>query len=221
MIHLNPTQLLPEMFKRIWPQIERYGECKKDNCIKRLARLTENMSALTEKIENLQQELLKAKNSKKKKKKKEGLIELKFIQSTNMLERSKILLFAAWTNANNQLQNSKSFSKPLDPKQYNLLRDNFLQGRFHFHMHMINKFEPSVKNLFELAWTNYINPLESKVLFESNVKYLEQNVNELNIAWNELHLALTKRNLKISKQTKTLLNVMHRRWNSILKIGLR
>jgi len=69
-------------------------------------------------------------------------------------------------------------------------------------------------------WSSFVKPIERNVLIRNNKQYFLSNINDLNIRWNALNIRLTKRNLLIPKQAKTLLNIMHNRWNNILKVTL-
>lgn len=69
-------------------------------------------------------------------------------------------------------------------------------------------------------WNGFIKPITEYIIVENRMEYFKKNITNLNINWNLLNVKLTKRNIPISKQVKTLLNIMHNRWNNILKVSL-
>ena len=76
------------------------------------------------------------------------------------------------------------------------------------------------KTEFNSYWSTFVMPVYKHILIQDKKSYFESNINELNLRWNNLNVRLTKRNKKVSKQIKTLLNIMHNRWNNILKVSL-
>ena len=69
-------------------------------------------------------------------------------------------------------------------------------------------------------WSNFALPVYKFIIVKDQKKYFTDNLNEFNIRWNSLNVRLSKRNKKVSKQVKTLINIMHNRWNRILKVTL-
>ena len=69
-------------------------------------------------------------------------------------------------------------------------------------------------------WPQFIHPIRSSIIHQADKKRLKHQINNLNYAINLYHAELTKRNKKISSGVKSTLNIMHRRWNSILKLAL-
>lgn len=70
-------------------------------------------------------------------------------------------------------------------------------------------------------WVNFIKPVENFALLADNKTYFKGRITELNLVWHMLNVKLTKRSYKPNKQVSTLLNIMHRRWNNILKVSLK
>jgi hypothetical protein len=69
-------------------------------------------------------------------------------------------------------------------------------------------------------WIGFIKPVEEFIINKNEMSYFKENITRFNVNWNILNVKLTKRNIPISKQIKTLLNIMHNRWNNILKVSL-
>ena len=80
--------------------------------------------------------------------------------------------------------------------------------------------ESKLKRNFEFLWVNFIQNLESKIIYEKNAPYLLTRLGDLNIAWNSFHMKISKGKYKLSKSSRKILKNMHSRWNSILKIIL-
>ncbi|MCO4754066.1 MAG: hypothetical protein KC478_06270 [Bacteriovoracaceae bacterium] len=95
---------------------------------------------------------------------------------------------------------------------------NYLYDKFH--TFLFQNSNELFKNEITSYWANFIRPVETFVLYQNRQDFLKKNLNELNIRWNMLNVRLTKRNYNPNKQISTLLNVMHRRWNNILKVSL-
>ena len=81
--------------------------------------------------------------------------------------------------------------------------------------------DPRFQNEFNSFWIHFIRPVEGHVLRDHSLFFFKTNLTELNMRWNMLNVRLTKRSFTPSKQVSTLLNIMHRRWNNVLKISLK
>jgi hypothetical protein len=82
-----------------------------------------------------------------------------------------------------------------------------------------SSFKPT-RSEFTAYWIGFIKPVFEHILIQNNLDYFKNNITNFNVTWNILNVKLTKRNIPISKQIKTLLNIMHNRWNNILKVSL-
>jgi ABC-type antimicrobial peptide transport system permease subunit len=80
--------------------------------------------------------------------------------------------------------------------------------------------ESKLKKNFEFLWVNFIQNLETKIIYEKNSPYLLTRLGDLNIAWNSFHMKISKGEYKLTKSSRKILKNMHSRWNSILKIIL-
>ena len=78
--------------------------------------------------------------------------------------------------------------------------------------------EGNLKNVFDLLWVKFIKKIEKNLIYGKNKKYLIENLGKLNLAWNAFHMKMVKSNIGINKSFVNLINIMHNRWNSILKI---
>lgn len=74
---------------------------------------------------------------------------------------------------------------------------------------------------FMSFWSDFIKPVNTLILPKNDKKLFISKLNDLNLRLNILNMILTKRNKKIPPQTKTLLKIIHNRWNNILKVTLR
>lgn len=89
-----------------------------------------------------------------------------------------------------------------------------------FDIFILQATDDRFQNDFTTYWSSFIKPIYINVIIRNKKEYFLKNINELNIRWNALNVRLTKRNIPIPKQAKTLLNIMHNRWNNILKVTL-
>jgi hypothetical protein len=70
-------------------------------------------------------------------------------------------------------------------------------------------------------WNDFIKPVHKKILPTNNKVLFIRMLNKFNLRLNFLNAKMTKRNKMISKQMSTILTIIHRRWNSILKVTLK
>lgn len=74
---------------------------------------------------------------------------------------------------------------------------------------------------FKAFWSDFIKPVVLLILPHSDQDLFIQKINDFNLRLNFLNVVLTKRNHPITKQTKTLVTMIHNRWNNILKVSLK
>jgi hypothetical protein len=90
-----------------------------------------------------------------------------------------------------------------------------------FNLFLLENSKESYRKKFHAYWLSFIKPVYKFILIQDNKKYFQDNLTDLNIAWNEINVYLTKRNKNVPKQAITLVNIMHNRWNRILKVTLK
>jgi len=88
-------------------------------------------------------------------------------------------------------------------------------------MAMTGFLNENIQNDFEAVWFHFITPIEESVLEQKNKTFLVNQLENLNISWNTFHMKMTKGNHKLEKKITSIIKIMHRRWNSVLKIILR
>ena len=74
---------------------------------------------------------------------------------------------------------------------------------------------------FKAFWSDFIKPVLLLILPHNDQDLFVQKINDFNLRLNFLNVVLTKRNHPITKQTKTLVTIIHNRWNNILKVTLK
>lgn len=74
---------------------------------------------------------------------------------------------------------------------------------------------------FMSFWNDFIKPINNLILPQNNKRLFVTKLNDFNLRLNFLNVSLTKRNKSINSQTATILKIIHRRWNSILKVTLK
>ena len=92
---------------------------------------------------------------------------------------------------------------------------------FKFNTFLLSQADQRVQNALTAFWVDFIIPVNQIILQNDDIDYFKSKLTELNIRWNELHMMLTKKNITVSKHSATLLNIMHNRWNNILKVTLK
>ena len=74
---------------------------------------------------------------------------------------------------------------------------------------------------FENVWISFILPIEKNVLGKNDKKFLLSHLERFNIDWNSFHKNVTKGNYNLPRSKVKVTDIMHNRWNQILKIILR
>lgn len=87
-----------------------------------------------------------------------------------------------------------------------------------FYFMLIDNIDESYKNQFNLFWIDFISPLEREIIIKNNSNFLKVRLTSLNASWNSFNVHMNKRNVKLSTAQESRLEIIHRRWRSILKI---
>lgn len=90
-----------------------------------------------------------------------------------------------------------------------------------FNDFLLKASDPRFRTEFVAFWSDFIKPVSLIVLPQNSQDIFVQKINDFNLRLNFLNVVLTKRNLPINKQAKTLVKMLHNRWNNILKISLK
>ncbi|MAX66014.1 MAG: hypothetical protein QF441_07405 [Bacteriovoracaceae bacterium] len=90
-----------------------------------------------------------------------------------------------------------------------------------FDLYLLTSSDYRFRNEFISFHSEFLKPVTQLILPERNKQLFIQKLNEFNLRLNFLNVVLTKRNKKVSRQATTLLNIMHNRWNNILKVTIR
>jgi hypothetical protein len=109
-----------------------------------------------------------------------------------------------------------TYSSPKE-KFNQLLRGLLTQSE----MSITSQLDKKYQGEFEALRISYIKPLEENVLLQNDSKYLENHFGKLNLSWNSFHMHVAKGSKIIPTSAQKIVTIMHRRWNSILKILLK
>jgi hypothetical protein len=80
---------------------------------------------------------------------------------------------------------------------------------------------PDFRMVFDQVWYGFIKPLERQILSAPDPKYLLSHLGDLNMSWNAFHMKVAKSEKRMKKSELQVVQIMHNRWNSILKVLLR
>jgi hypothetical protein len=80
---------------------------------------------------------------------------------------------------------------------------------------------PFFRKEFDQVWYGFIKPLERQIISAQNIKYLLTHLGDLNMSWNAFHMQVAKSEKRMNKAELQIVQIMHNRWNSILKVLLR
>jgi hypothetical protein len=86
---------------------------------------------------------------------------------------------------------------------------------------MSSLLEKDFRPIFDLVWTSFIKRLQRQILHKNDKDFLLDHLGDLNLAWNTFHMKVSKSDLRLPKTQLKIVNIMHNRWNSVLKVMLR
>ena len=80
---------------------------------------------------------------------------------------------------------------------------------------------PEYRMLFDLLWRNFISPIDKMVLTPDDPTYLMVYLERLNYGLNEFRMRFVSGQFEVSESNLQLIQTLHRRWNTILRILIR
>lgn len=187
----------------------------KDNCMD--SQIKSCLMKLKE-IENVLSSLKENSQSKIDLNHKEYLTIDEKLKAQRFFSNYKARLIKAQTSIENQVLNVTL----VQPKILSLriLKDDLDKVITSFYLFTTEASDNRFKNDINAYCINVVIPVYKFILVQDQKEYFFNNINELNIRWNALHVRLSKRGKIVSKQVKTLTNIMHNRWNRILKVSI-
>ncbi len=212
---LNPElKVLKESFNHK-KTISRLEYTLKDKCyITKMSNCFSNMEKISASL-------------KKLKKSSYNKVDFEKIKNLNLDQKLKAQnqfrsFYQEITNAEVEIDNFLMEAKLISPKFIHTQKIKHLLTNIitAFDLFVLQSSDNRFQNDFTAYWSSFVRPVDRHILIRNNKDYFSKNINDLNIIWNALNIRLTKRNFSIPKQAKTLLNIMHNRWNNILKVCL-
>ena len=88
-------------------------------------------------------------------------------------------------------------------------------------MSITTTMDPAIKEDFDFILFSFISPLEAQIVPSNQPDFLIDRLEDLNMSWNSFNMKLSKGNIKVSNNVSRGIQVIHRRWVSILKILLQ
>lgn len=73
---------------------------------------------------------------------------------------------------------------------------------------------------FSFIWESFYLPIELLTNNSKKARPLSMELEGLNMAWNTFHMKVAKDNRKLPKELLKIVQMMHNRWNAILKVIL-
>lgn len=117
--------------------------------------------------------------------------------------------------------NSINESLTIDKKDYFKYKRSLKNIYNHFYFMIIESLDESFKNQFNLFWVEFISPIQREIIIKNNKNFLQKRLTSLNTSWNSFNVHMNKRNVKLTKPQESKLEIIHRRWRSILKIVVK
>ncbi|RLA63475.1 MAG: hypothetical protein DRQ89_06590 [Epsilonproteobacteria bacterium] len=201
---INPLQKdiinlknLTHRFEKHWQDFAPY--CQKENCKENFEDLKHLAQRINKKTLKLEQRITLLYSKKKN------------IDSTLMLSKESGEITDTWHNILNYLEN------PLLYKRKKQISVYLNRAKLQIEIILTKPLNDDLQKNFYFVWANFIKKLEQEVLKKQNLNYLVTRLEELNITWNSFYMKVPRWKEITSKGQ---LKIMHRRWNSILKIVL-
>lgn len=139
----------------------------------------------------------------------ETLIELRnTIDKTELKEKQSLV-------------NSINVSLTIDKKEVLEYKKSLKYIYNQFYFMIIENLDTTFKNQFNLFWIEFISPIQREIIIKNNKNFLQSRLTSLNTAWNSFNVHMNKRNVKLTKAQENRLEIIHRRWRSILKIVVK
>ena len=115
------------------------------------------------------------------------------------------------------LKLSFSSSKPLSTLH---LKQGILKTINQLDLYLLALSDNRFRSDLQSYQSSFINPVLKYILIRDQKEVFVQNINEFNIRLNTIVMRITKFNFPVEKKVKTLSNIIHNRWNNILKVSL-
>ena len=87
-----------------------------------------------------------------------------------------------------------------------------------FNFFILENLDVAYRDQFNLLWIDYISPIYREIALKNNINFLKLRLTSLNFAWNSFNVHMTKRDVDLPKGVATRLELIHRRWRSVLKL---
>lgn len=115
---------------------------------------------------------------------------------------------------------SLGMGKQLDNNMTDQLKNVLNETTLHHHHYLISLMPEKYYNNFKVLWTQFVLPIEEKVILDSNIDFIRYNLTQLNSTWHDFNMFFLKKEKSTPKKIEAYLNTMNQRWNSILKLSL-
>lgn len=89
------------------------------------------------------------------------------------------------------------------------------------HLLYLQNLPKDFKEHLHLFWNQFIRPVSQLILPKKSPDLFIDKMAKYNLSLNQLVMSMTKRQKVLLPRAENLLNVIHRRWNNILKVSLR
>lgn len=189
-------------FKSAWEKWNSKCPSLTEECQKSFNKLNQLITKIDHNILKLQASVGRKRNEVQK----NNAEELLFF--TRSLDNISNLIY----KAKNQLKT----------KDFKLLTPLFHKISIITEMLMTKRLDKSYQEDFDFLWVNYIKIMENNILNNKNKDYrlFLSKLEDLNLCWNTFHMKIMKSNGSIPRNVNSIINIMHNRWNSILKMIL-
>lgn len=87
-----------------------------------------------------------------------------------------------------------------------------------YYFMIIDNLNETFKDQFNLFWIDFISPIQREIVFKNDKSFLRMRLSSLNASWNSFNVHMNKRNVQLTKAQESRLEIIHRRWRSILKL---
>ena len=103
-------------------------------------------------------------------------------------------------------------------KEFFVITDHLKDIKLNLNILTTGSLDDEYQDNFYFIYSNFFKMLESDIIEKSNLELFKRELVNLNISWNTFNMKVPKWKASLPPDSLALLDSMHKRWNSILKL---
>jgi hypothetical protein len=103
-------------------------------------------------------------------------------------------------------------------KEFFVITDHLKDIKLNLNILTTGLLDDDYQDNFYFIYSNFFKMLENDIIEKSNLELFKRELVNLNISWNTFNMKVPKWKASLPPDSLALLDSMHKRWNSILKL---